>query len=196
MRNRGRAGLVPAVLGGLALVVVGPTAAFACSCVSYTSVETPLRWADAVALGRVAEVRTDGRTATYVVDGEQVFEGEVPVTFEVRSPVSGAACGLEGVREGRRYVFFLTGSDAGPYKANLCGGTDRATPGYVEEVAAVTGPGTAVVASEPGEEPLPGPPAEGSGDAVLPWLGGTALLALLGGSLVWLGRARRRGGLG
>jgi hypothetical protein len=191
MRARGWWGLVLALLGGLALVVVGPTAAFACSCVSYSSVEAPLGWADAVAVGRVTDVRADGRTATYAVEATRVLEGDVPASLEVHSPVSGAACGLEGVEQGRSYVFFLVESARG-FEANLCGGTDRATPRYVDEVVRFTGPGEIVAPTTraASSEVAPDDPPAREGTALLTWLGGVALAALLGCAVAWWVRRR------
>ena len=53
----------------------------------------------------------------------------------MRSTVAGASCGLEGIEEGREYVFFAerTRTHAGRAElaASLCGGTAPARPALV-----------------------------------------------------------------
>jgi hypothetical protein len=151
--------LLATAVGALTLVVVTGAPSFACSCVTSGTRDFVDR-AEVVLTGTVTDVAPpperavmssmDPRTYTVAVDG--VLKGAAGGSVTVLSPMSGASCGLEGVREGRRYVVFashqsMTGRDEEHLWANLCGGTAPATPAFVTEVEAVTGAGT-----EPAED--------------------------------------------
>ena len=159
--------LLAALLGGVGLVTLVPSPAMACSCVQAGTGEH-VRWADAVFEATVTDIdepplrrlmsSTDPRT--YHVEVQTVFEGE-PAT-EVLSAMSGASCGLEGIAEGERYVFFATTEQDGLW-ASLCGGTARATGRLVRDVEAVTGPGTKP-ATDPSSSAEPVPVGDMTGD--------------------------------
>lgn len=149
--------LFAAVVAALSLVVVGATPSFACSC-AMADTATHVKWADVVVSGTVTDlVSLSSHQATgYVVAVDHVFKGEVGSTVEVLSESSGASCGLENVKAGRRYVFFAGYQKAmGEQRlaANLCGGTGPATPKLVSAVE---------VATETGEAP---PEADAQGTA-------------------------------
>lgn len=151
--------LAVALLAGAGLVILAPSPAMACSCVP-AGTGQPVRWADAVFEATVTDVdepplrglvsSTDPRT--YHVEVQTVFEGEP--ADEVRSAMSGASCGLEGVSEGDRYVFFATTETDGLW-TSLCSGTAPGTDRLVRRVEAVTGPGAA------SPDPSPAPNAGG-----------------------------------
>ena len=156
--------LFAAVVAALSLVVLGATPSFACSCVT-ADTATHVKWADVVASGTVTDVVSlSSRPATgYVLDVDEVFKGESGSTLEVLSESSGASCGLENVKPGRRYVFFaghqtIEGKDSELLWANLCGGTGPATPKLVAAVESATGSG---------EVPPPVDPAQTAYDSEL-----------------------------
>ena len=109
---------------------------------------THVKRADVVVTGTVTDVvsLSSQRATGYVVDVDRVFKGEAGSTLEVLSEGSGASCGLENVKPGRRYVMFaghqtIEGNDSERLWANLCGGTGPATPKLVAAVESATGTG-------------------------------------------------------
>ncbi|HET8568279.1 MAG TPA: hypothetical protein VFM93_04765 [Candidatus Limnocylindria bacterium] len=114
------------------------TGAAACSCSAETQVQHAAR-ADAVFVGRLAEVDRlpDALTfssidpVTYRFAVERVLKGAVPLNAAVRSVVSGASCGLEGMRVGERYTVFAEAVD-GSLRAGLCGGTHPGDAGALD----------------------------------------------------------------
>lgn len=197
--------LVAAALGALSMVIVGAGPAFACSCVM-ADTATHVGQAEVVVAGTVVEtvpprqkhVMSSMDPVTYVVDIDEAFKGDTGPVVEVLSASSGASCGLENVEVGERYVVFashesMEGQAADQLWANLCGGTDRATPKLVAAVEEVTGGGVVPVSGggagydsdltvtlDPSRDP-DGP--GGSGWALPLGLVAGALLALLTGSL-------------
>lgn len=169
-----------AVLVVAAALVLVPGPAFACSCAA-GGLAAYVERADVVFSGEVTEIDGPtllplGDTRTYTFDVDATYAGEPGEDTQVRSEASGAACGLEGIEVGRRYVVFAhhDGSD-GELAANLCGGTAPATPRLLERLAAVAGP----------PRPPSGPGATGSAGMPLDteWLllvGGIAVAGPLG----------------
>lgn len=182
--------VLAALLGAAGLVLFTPAAAHACSCVG-GDVAAYADRADVVFTGTLVEVTppparlfwSSGDPATYSFDVERVHQGEVGPSTEVRSAVSGASCGLEGMKTGSRYVVFATLDDG--LWANLCGGTDLARPGVVRRVERAVGPARAPASDPPalvvGSVGSPGPPGL-PGGLGLAWAGG--LLATVAGLLV------------
>ena len=121
--------VLAALLTAAGLVLLTPASAHACSCVG-GDVAAYADRADVVFTGTLVEVTppperlfwSSGDPATYSFDVDRVHQGEVGPSTEVRSAVSGASCGLEGMQTGSRYVVFATLDDG--LWANLCGGTD------------------------------------------------------------------------
>lgn len=185
--------LLAALAGAVALVVLPAAPSFACSCAAASTAEQVER-ADVVMLGTVTDrqgpplrpVMSSGDPATYTIEVEQVFKGEVPPTASVLSADSGASCGLEGVEEGSRYVVFADRS-GGELWAGLCGGTAAAGAAFVADVQTAAGP--------------PGPPDPDAEPTVRPAVGGELALpvaaaagiglVLLAG-LLWLRLLLRR----
>ena len=135
------------------LLPLGASPAFACSC-AWSEVQQYVENADHVVVGRLQDQQYgrseagepiySSEAAYYTVEGDEVLKGDgVAPTFEVVSAASGAACGLERMVVGRRYVFFMQRDDD-VLTASLCGGTGPATPSFLSEVKALTGPGAAV----------------------------------------------------
>ena len=195
--------LLASLLAGVGLVVLGPSPAMACSCVE-ADTRAHVRWADTVFEATVTDIDdpplrgivSSGDPRTYHVDVETVFAGEPD--DEVRSAMSGASCGLEGLAEGERYVFFADATKDGQW-ASLCGGTAPATDRLVRDVEAVTGPGTTPSdETSPSPDPSPGgnlagddPPAQ-SAVPLLVWLPPAVGLAAVAAIVVaW--RLRRTG---
>jgi hypothetical protein len=181
--------ILAALLCAGGLVLLSPTSAQACSCVR-GDVATHAGWADVVFTGTLVEMRpppdrlilSSGDPATYSFDVDRVHQGRVGPTAEVRSAVSGASCGLEGMRTGSRYVVFATRDDG--LWANLCGGTQLLRPAVIRRLDGVVGPGRAPTTEPPqataGSVAAVGPDAS---DA----LPGVPGLALAAGALVTLG---------
>jgi len=140
--------LLAGVLGALSLVVLTATPSFACSCAGAGTAEY-VDGADAVFTGTVTDkepppqraVMSSGDPVTYTFDVERWFKGEQGDPVQVMSPMSGASCGLEGVRAGQRYVVFTTESRRGDLWASLCGGTAPWSADLEAEVTAAAGPG-------------------------------------------------------
>jgi hypothetical protein len=168
--------VLAALLGAAGLVLFTPAAAHACSCVG-GDVAAYAERAYVVFTGTLVEVTppparlfwSSGDPATYSFDVERVHQGEVGPSTEVRSAVSGASCGLEGMQTASRYVVFATLDDG--LWANLCGGTDLARPGVVRRLERAVGPARAPASDPPdltvgavesdGSPGLPGPPGLG-----------------------------------
>lgn len=148
--------VLAALLGAAGLVLFTPVAAHACSCVG-GDVAAYADRADVVFTGTLVEVTppparlfwSSGDPATYSFDVERVHQGEVGASTEVRSAVSGASCGLEGMQDGSRYVVFATLDDG--LWANLCGGTDLARPGLVNRLERALGPARAPASDPPAD---------------------------------------------
>ena len=179
--------VLAALLGAAGLVLFTPAAAHACSCVG-GDVAAYADRADVVFTGTLVEVTppparlswSSGDPATYSFDVERVHQGDIGPSTEVRSAVSGASCGLEGMQTGSRYVVFATLDDG--LWANLCGGTDLVRPGVVRRLERAVGPARAPVSDPPalvvgsvGSPGPPGPPAQ---------VGAGGLLATVAGLLV------------
>jgi hypothetical protein len=176
--------VLAALLGAAGLVLFTPVAAHACSCVG-GDVAAYADRADVVFTGTLMEVTppparlfwSSGDPATYSFDVERVHLGEVGPSTEVRSAVSGASCGLEGMRTGSRYVVFATLDDG--LWANLCGGTDLARPGVVRRLERAVGPARAPASDPPAAVAGSVGSVESDGSPGLPGLG----LAGVGGLL-------------
>lgn len=137
------------LLGGLlaacGLVLVTPVASQACSCVSGAP-RDHVEWADVVFTGALMEMEPPPRRAvmsssdpnTYTFSVGRVLEGEVDSFAVVESAMSGASCGLEGMKVGHEYVVFAT-HHQGRLISGLCSGTQEASPALVEQVADITG---------------------------------------------------------
>jgi MYXO-CTERM domain-containing protein len=176
--------LLVSLLGAAALVVLGPSPAFACSCAAQAPRQYAAR-ADVVVTGTVldrAEARSRPWGATpekFVVEADTVYAGEVAERFELDGGEPGDTCGLEGVEVGRRYVFFLQQA-RGELRGSLCGGTGNVSERQVERVL----------------EPVAGQPTRGgpteasSPGTTLEYAVGGGLVLLLAGGVWWLRRRR------
>jgi hypothetical protein len=193
--------ILAALLSAGGLVLLTPASAQACSCAGGDDA-TYAGWADVVFTGTLLEITpppdlpiiSSGDPATYSFDVDRVHQGQVGPAAEVRSAVSGASCGLEGMRTGSRYVVFAT-SDAGLW-ANLCGGTRLLRPAVARQLDRVVGPArapttdprqdTAGFVASAGSDAAAAAEATGGSNA-LPGLPGLALaagfLVILGGVL-------------
>jgi len=110
---------------------------------------------------------------TYGFAVDRVLKGAVSADASVRSVVSGASCGLEGMREGEIYTVFARTQD-GALHSGLCSGTRAG--GSDPTISAFAG---ALLPVQPGGPPL--------------WvvLAGVASGALVA-ALIWRLRAWRR----
>jgi hypothetical protein len=140
--------ILAALLCAGGLVLLSPASAQACSCVGGDTT-TYAGWADVVFTGTLVEmtpppdrpISSSGDPATYSFDVDRVHQGHLGPAAEVRTAVSGASCGLEGMRSGSRYVVFATRDDG--LWANLCGGTRLLRPAVARQLDRVVGPARA-----------------------------------------------------
>lgn len=177
--------LAALVLAGVA-VVVGQLPAHACSCVP-ASVPKDLKAASDVFTGTVTSARTSGTarrgTVTYGVAVQRVYRGgvhtdDVTVTT-ARGPRS---CGLDRLRENRRYLFLASASGS-ELVLDSCGGTAPARPAVVRRVERVLGQGRA-----PSPTAAPSPPPQATFTRVsVSTPGSVTRLAAPGAALVLLG---------
>jgi hypothetical protein len=189
-----------AVLGlALSFLVLAPAPSFACSCAQMAT-DGQVKTADVVVRGTVesrspADPDPAGEV-TYAVDVTDVYKGSAPRHLEVRSPASGASCGLENIDLGREYVVFAyegTGAERGELWANLCGGTAPASPALVREVERSTGAPAPPTAGSTGPEARStDQAAAAAGAPVWPWAAGGVFV--LGGATGALVLRRRRAG--
>ena len=205
--------LLGGVLGALSLVVLAASPSFACSCARAGTAEH-VDNAVAVFTGTVADkepppkrpVMSSMDPVTYTFEVARSFKGDVASPTEVLSAMSGASCGLEGIRTGDRYVVFADQGRGGDLWASLCGGTAPWSAELEAEVVAAAGAGTppdAVPAEPPsgvssgagGEAvaaPAPDTPAAEGGFLAVPIAVAAGLgLVLLAGGL-WLRLLLRR----
>lgn len=143
-----------ALVAALGLVALTETPSHACSCVS-GGPAAHLDWSDVVFTATLTdiapppqrEVMSSGDPNTYTFEVHRIFRGDPGTEAEVRSAMSGASCGLEGMSVGVEYLVFAAREDDGLW-AGLCGGTEPAAHAPVDRVAALTvDPVNAVVAA-------------------------------------------------
>jgi hypothetical protein len=182
------------LLGGgvLVFVVAGP--AFACSC-AVVSTKGYVGYADVIVTGTLIDMKdppqqpimSSGDPITYTVEVDRTFKGQPSGEVKFTSAMSGASCGLEGMKLDRRYTFFLnTGGDG--LTASLCGGTASANHGLETQIIRWTGPpATSTDVAPPAPSRVPDSADEDSPaqSAVPLWIvatagGGIAVLAAAG----------------
>lgn len=179
--------LLAGVLGALPLVVVTGPAAFACSCVEGDTAQH-VDGATVVFTGTATDkepppqrpVMSSGDPVTYTFDAERAFKGDVPPSVPVLTAMSGASCGLEGVRLGQRYVVFASQDPGGDLWASLCGGTAPWSADLEAQVVSVAGPGE------------PDAPAAELGSLALPVALASGLVLVLLAAALWLRLLLRR----
>lgn len=134
-------------LTGLVLATEAP--AFACRCTTPT-LQQQVNRADAVFVGTVETSRLvdADRSYDYAVSVQTTYKADVNRDVVVTSAARPTSCGLGNLREGRDYVFFVTG-DRPPYTATSCGGSDTASAAALTRLERVAGAG------EPVEPPAP-----------------------------------------
>ena len=165
------------------LVVAAPGAAHACSCTTANAADFVTR-ADAVVWARVADVQMPAMgngQAHYLLEVDTVHKGATTERLRLDSEASGAACGLEGIEVGRRYVFFLRAAGGEEWRADLCGGTGEVRRA---QVVSLLGAGRTSEQPEPGG-PQSLPPSAYSYAGM--GLGGLAALAT--GAVLWRRRS-------
>jgi hypothetical protein len=150
--------LLPALVLACAGVVLTQGSAHAvCACLrdDGNNVQSGLRAADVVFSGVLVDsagVRGKSDFATYEVEADTLFKGDVPTAnVEVRSKNND--CALGDLKADRRYVFFVT-EQGSEFRADRCGGTTTRSAGLVAEVEASTGEGTPLGRSDQPDEPV------------------------------------------
>lgn len=145
--------LAALALAATSLVVLGTTGtpAYACSCVS-PDLRAHVEGADAVFTGSVVETVEPGRltgAVLYEVEVDAVHKGDVPAVVTLSTSAQGTACGLPGLPEGERLLFFGIAPEGFPddphsdgradYAVNSCNGTGETDERELSRVAALAG---------------------------------------------------------
>ncbi len=136
-----------ALLAALGLVAVTPATSYACSC----AIATPRQFvevADAIFTGALTSLepppgRPDGSISsadptTYTFEVDRSFRAAAGPELEVKSEMSGASCGLDGMEVGVDYLVFAYWRGDELW-AGLCGGTEPTDRAPVDRVAELTG---------------------------------------------------------
>jgi hypothetical protein len=190
---------------GLVLLAPAPPAA-ACRC-ALSGPATYVEWADVVFVGTLTGPPTDFGQGPplldsstdplgYTFDVEAVFKGDVSPAATVQSARFGASCGLEGLKVGGKYAMFAE-TGRGPddaLSANLCGGSQLATPRLIQRVEALTGPAETPTA-DPTADPTAGSTdTDPGGSAGTPPVGYllTGFSVLVLAAVAWVLLSRRR----
>jgi MYXO-CTERM domain-containing protein len=174
---------VLAVAVAFGMLVLTPSASWACSCAISTTPQH-VKAAGTVAAGTVDWTATDGQTRTYKVDFDAVYKGSVAGSEKLSTAANDAACGVGDLATGRRYLFFVEGEHPGMMRLGLCGGTAPYDPALAARVAAITGPPSARLA--PRTSSVAGD--DGPDGTVTVAVGAAALLALAAGAALFVRR--------
>ena len=169
------------------MLVLTPTASWACSCASNTKAQQ-VEQAGTVVDGTLKWTATNGITTTYSVQVSKVFKGKAAEREKLISSANEASCGLGKLVTDKRYLFFIEGEHPGQMRVSLCGGSvpyDVALAGRIQSITGEepTGP-FATPGSRPGavdEDPIAG----------TPWytvVGTGAVVALVLGALLFYAR--------
>lgn len=135
-----------------AVVLTQVSAQAACPCAQDDSLRTQVKRADVVFSGAVVDREAQGKQATYTLQVQRVYQGEVADTrLEVVVPRTRAACRIE-LKQDRAYVVFASESTT-ELQTDRCAGTGRATATYVNQVEKLLGEGQP--AKEIAPEPAP-----------------------------------------
>jgi len=167
------------------ILVLTPTASWACSCAISTTPQQ-VKAATTVAAGTVDWTATDGQTRTFKVDFDTVYKGAVAGSEKLSTAANGASCGVGDLATGKRYLFFIEGEHPGAMRIGLCGGTTPYDDALAAQVASLAGPPS---------KPLKAPSSnadesDGPGGALTVAGGAAAVLALVAGAAFFLGRRR------
>jgi len=136
---------------GLVLLVEAP--AFACTC-KQAGLEQQAKQADAIFIGTIDSVATEGNDHTYSITASRAYLGTPERLTQVESLGSTASCGLGNLDAGTTYVFFANGTSS-PYDADGCpGGTSTANPTRITKIEEILGEGTSVDPPPPPEATL------------------------------------------
>lgn len=173
--------LVLAVAAGM--LVLTPTASWACSCAISTTAQHVKR-ADTILDGILEWSATNGLTTTYSVKVAEVFKGRAAVREKVTSAANAATCGLGDLATDKRYLLFVHGEHPGTMQVDSCGGSALYDAVVAHRVEALTGAdskplperGQVVQAGNAGHHP--------------PWKAG--VFVLLGGAVIGGILLRRR----
>lgn len=130
--------------GGVVLVSAPASACPASTATPAQQVEA----ADALFTGTVSAVTRQTLAVHYTVQVERVYKGDVGEQATVMTQRNPRACGLPGLVQGGRYVFYAA-DDGGDLVISSRGGTTRATAAAVATVERLLGPGTSPVPPEP-----------------------------------------------
>lgn len=195
--------------GLLVLIAVGaslalwqsPAQASACTCDSELTMAEQIDQADAVFTGSYLRDADPTPTPTdddepevplrrLTVEVDQVRKGKVTPFVTVSTPRDAAACGLQRMQVGTRYLWFVSEDDE-VLTAELCGGTTKATPPVRSELATLLGDWYAPAALDPPEERrrAAAPSAEETPGWVMATVGGLFLLGV--GATYWLLKRHR-----
>ena len=177
---------VLAVTAGI--LVLTPSASWACSCAGSTTAQQVQR-AGTVVEGTLKWVATNGISTTYNVEVAKVFKGKAAEREKLVGSANEASCGIGSLATDRRYLIFIDGTHPGQMKVSLCGG--GAVPydaALAAEIQAATGEEPTGPFATPGLEPgaVDEDPIDGTA-----WYTILITVAVLGavlGGLVWFRR--------
>ena len=146
------AALLLACLSTGLVLTLGAPASAACTCKQGT-LEQQAKQAEAVFIGTIDSVATEGNDHTYSITASRSYLGEPERSTQVISRGNAAACGLGALDVGTTYLFLATGTEA-PYEADTCGGTSAANPTRLTKIENILGEGTSVEPPPPLEATL------------------------------------------
>lgn len=177
-------GFVLAFVIALTSVVLTQMPAHACKC-GASDVGRDAQRADALFTGTVISIQKPG-SATGVtmilVEADRSWKGHVPTKVELTTAASSAACGVEDLKAGKKYVFFAQ-SDGAKLALNSCGGTSLLTAELGNDITKLLGQGKDTAAADkPAEAPAADREVVADTEPV-----GFARIAAPGGALVIVG---------
>lgn len=120
-------------------VIVGPTPAYACSCIQQ-DLGSLAKTSAVVFVGTPATEHVDGNVRTYQVRASDVYKGSPSPVTTVQTEQDGAACGIN-LELDTQYV--IIGSENGDQvSTTICSGTRPVTDRALAEVTDALGPAT------------------------------------------------------
>lgn len=139
--------LLATLLAG-AVLVLAPAPAVGCSCASQDLADQ-VAAADSIGVGTVAWTATNTGTTTFAVDVTEVHKGRLGTREKVRTASNEASCGLE-VRDGDRYLLFVSGGHGGALRTGLCNGSREYDARVAGQVRTLAGGGELVRVDQSG----------------------------------------------
>jgi len=134
------------------MLVLTPTASWACSCAMRTTSEQ-VHSAGTVVDGTVAWVASNGITTTYSVKVSKVFKGKAAEREKLVTSANEASCGIGSLATDERYLFFIDGEHPGQMRVSLCGGSRPYDAKVAAQIQTATGEEPTGPFATPGSKP-------------------------------------------